>query len=104
MHVTVTGQHIEIGENIRSHVERSLTATVEKYFSNAIEATVVLSREAHLIRSDISVHVGRGILVHGHAEAVDATAACDSATEHIGKQLRRSKRRLRSHHNPKGER
>jgi hypothetical protein len=51
-----------------------------------------------LFRSDISVHVGRGILVQGHGQGENPQAAYDSATERIAKQLRRYKRRLRDHH------
>ena len=82
----------------RDHVHRHLTETVAKYFDHAIDASVVLSREAHRLRADISVHVGRGILVQGHGQADNGYAAFDGASERIAKRLRRYKRRLRDHH------
>jgi plasmid stability protein len=63
-----------------------------------MEASAVFSREAHLIRCDVSVHIGRDILVQGEGEAADAYAAFDAATDRIGTRLRRHKRRLRAHH------
>jgi len=98
MHITVKGKQIEVGEALRGHVESTLTAAVGKYFSNSLESQIVFTREAHLFRADISVHVGRSILVQGQAVAVDAYAASDAAIEHVAKRLRRHKRRLRDHH------
>lgn len=98
MHVTVKGKQIEVGEALRGHVESALTAAVSKYFSNPLESQIVFTREAHLFRADVSVHVGRSILVQGQASATDAYAAGDAAIEHVAKRLRRHKRRLRDHH------
>jgi ribosomal subunit interface protein len=98
MHLSVSGKQLDVGNALRSHVEQGLTATVAKYFDNAVEAHIVFSRVAHQIRSDISVHVGRGIIVQGHDESEDSYAAFDGAVDRIGKRLRRYKRRLRDHH------
>jgi ribosomal subunit interface protein len=99
MQISITGHHIDIGNALRDHIEDSLAAAVEKYFGDAIEATVVISRESHQFRADIAVHVFRGLHVRGHDDADDAYAAFDIAAAHIAKRLRRHKRRLRDHHN-----
>ncbi len=98
MKVSVSGKHLDVGDALRSHVESTLLAVVDKYFGNALDGHVVLSREAHLFRADLAVHVGRNILVQGHAEADAPYPAFDAAAERIGKRLRRYKRRLRAHH------
>ena len=49
-------------------------------------------------RAEISLHIGRGIVVNASAAAVDTYTAYDAAAERIAKQLRRYKRRLRDHH------
>lgn len=87
-----------MGEALRLHIEDAIESTTEKYFSDAIDATVVLSRESFRIRATISMHVGRGIHVRAHEEADDAYAAFDVALAHFAKRLRRNKRRLRDHH------
>jgi len=97
MHITVAGKQIDVGDALRLHAEAALEDIADKYFGNAIEAHVVFSREAHLIRCDLQVHVGRGILVRSEDEADDAYLAFDGAAERIGKRLRRYKRRLRDH-------
>lgn len=98
MQLSVTGKQIDVGEALRRHAETTLTGIVDKYFEKAIEAHVVFSREGPLIRSDISVHIRRDILVQGQAASSDAYAAFDSAADHIAKRIRRYKRRLRGRH------
>jgi ribosomal subunit interface protein len=98
MQLSVKGKQIDVGEALRVHVETALAGIVDKYFEKAIEAHTVFSREGHLIRSDISVHLRRDILVQAQASAGDAYAAFDGAAEHIAKRIRRYKRRLRDHH------
>jgi ribosome hibernation promoting factor len=98
MQLTVTGKQVEIGDALRGHVEASLELILTKYFKTAIEAHVVIAKEAHLIRAEISLHIGRGIVVNAGAAIDDAYAAFDAAAERVAKQLRRYKRRLRDHH------
>jgi ribosomal subunit interface protein len=98
MQLSVTGKQIDVGSALRGHIEKSLESAVAKYFDHAIEGTVVLAREAHLLRADILLHIARGIMVQSHGEATDAYAAFDAAADKIAKRLRRYKRRLRDHH------
>ncbi|HKU98145.1 MAG TPA: ribosome-associated translation inhibitor RaiA [Vineibacter sp.] len=97
MKLTVSGKQIDIGEALRGHVQRSLDAAVAKYFDGALEATVTFSRHAHEFRSDITVHVGRNIMIQSHATAGDPYVAFEAASDHAAKRLRRHKRRLRDH-------
>jgi ribosome hibernation promoting factor len=98
MQLTVTGKQIEIGEALRGHIESSLGSILDKYFKTAIEAHVVLAKEAYLSRAEISIHIGRSIVVNARASASEVYAAFDAAAERLAKQLRRYKRRLRDHH------
>ncbi len=102
MQISVSGQQIDIGDALRTHVEEHLSTSVEKYFGNAIEGNVVFSREAHLFRTDIKVNAGRDIHFQGHGTADAPYAAFDIALEHTAKQLRRHKRKLRDHHRADG--
>ncbi|TWT15924.1 ribosome-associated translation inhibitor RaiA [Reyranella sp. CPCC 100927] len=97
MNLTVSGKQIDIGDALRGHVQRSLDAAVAKYFDGALDGTVTFSRHAHEIRSDISVHVGRNIMIQSHATASDPYVAFEAACDHAAKRLRRHKRRLRDH-------
>jgi ribosomal subunit interface protein len=98
MQLTVTGKHIDTNAVLRQHVEESLDAILDKYFKTAIEAHVVFSKEAHLSRAEVSIHIGRGIGANASAVALETYAAFDAAAERIAKQMRRYKRRLQNHH------
>ena len=98
MNLTVKGKNIDVGDALRSHISTSLDSIFSKYFSHAIEATVTLSKQVHLFSAQVSVHVGRGILLQSEAEADQAYSAYDKAAEHLSTRLRRYKRRLRDHH------
>lgn len=98
MQIVVNGKQFQIGDSLRGHIEASIQQVAEKYFANPIDASVTMTRDGSLIRADISVHVGRGIKIHGQAQSAEPYAAFDSAGEKIDKRLRRFKRRLRDHH------
>jgi len=99
MHLSVKGKQLDVGDALRSHVAENLNGVVGKYFGKPIEANVVFSREAHLFRADISVHVGRGIMVQSIGEADEPYPAFDTACDKIAKRLSRYKGRLKDHHN-----
>jgi len=98
MQLTVTGKQVDVGDALRRHVETTLDGLLETYFRTAIEAHAVFAREAHLIAADLSLHVGRGMVVNSSAAATDHYVAFDAAAERLAKQLRRYKRRLRDYH------
>lgn len=98
MNLTVKGKNIDVGDSLRGHVAENIERMFSKYFSNPIEASVTLSKQAHIFTAQLSVHVGRGILLQSEAGADQAYAAYDLAAEHMAKRLRRYKRRLRDHH------
>src|SRR3546814_15389832 len=95
MQLSVKGRRRDVGNALRSHVPETLDITAARYFGNPIEASVVFSREAHLYRADVSVHVGRNILLQSEAEAEDAHVAFDVAADGY-------KRRLKDHHKDNG--
>lgn len=99
MEVTVTGKQIDVGDALKQHIETRLTDAVEKYFDQAIDATVGVSKEGggKQFRTDIVVHIARNMKMHGRAATEDPYASFESALERIAKQLRRYKRRLSDH-------
>jgi ribosomal subunit interface protein len=98
MQLTVTGKQLDVGDALRRHVADSLEAILGKYFGSAIDASVTLSREAHLYGAQLSVHIGRGILLQSEADAVAPYLAFDEAAGRLAEGLRLYERRLRDHH------
>ncbi len=81
MQLSVSGKQVDVGDALRGHVEERLIAAISKHFDRAIEAQVQFSREGHMIRTDISVHAGSGILLQGHATADDIRISFDQASD-----------------------
>ena len=98
MQLFVSGNHIDVGESLRSHVAAALPPVVDRHFGRAIEGKVMFSRARHLFRADIHVHVARGVNVQSHAEASDPYAAFDAATDRLDTRLERYKGRLVDRH------
>ena len=82
---------------MRRHIEDSLERILAKYFGDAIEARVTLSRNANHFRAQVSAHVGRNIRLEAHGEAAEPYPAFDAASDRLSKRLRRYKSRLRDH-------
>ncbi len=98
MQLSVKGQQINVGTALRGHIEDSLERMLGKYFGDAIDARVTLSRTGHTFRAVVSAHVGRNIQLEAHGEAGQPYPAFDAAAERLSKRLRRHKQRLRDHH------
>lgn len=103
MQLSINGKQLDIGDSLKEYIEREVPAIVEKYFANPTDADVTVSKEGVTFRTDIAVHVGKGIIVQGHARSGDPYASFDEAAEHMAKRLRRYKRRLRDHHRDRSQ-
>lgn len=103
MQLSVKGKQLDVGDALRTHVDESLSRILDKYFGDALEVTVTLSRDAHLYRAVISAHVGRGIQLEAQGEANEPYPAFDAAADRLSKRLRRYKRRLRDHNSKAAE-
>jgi ribosome hibernation promoting factor len=99
MQLSVKGKQLDVGDALRTHVDESLSRILDKYFGDAIEVAVTLSRDGSLYRAVVSAHVGRGIQLEAQGEAHEPYPAFDAAAERLSKRLRRYKRRLRDHNN-----
>lgn len=98
MDITVKGKNLDVGDALRAHAEDNLSEAVTKYFTNALAAEVVITKEAHEFITEISVHPMGKMTVHGHSASDDPYAAFDMAVDKVSKQLRRYHRRITNHH------
>ncbi|MFP6741246.1 MAG: ribosome-associated translation inhibitor RaiA [Alphaproteobacteria bacterium] len=98
MKIKVIGQQIDVGDSLRAHVSDRLENGVKKYFDHAIDAQVSFTHEGALFRTHIRVHVGKSLEWESHADDADIHTSFNAAAEHLEKQLRRHKRKIRDHH------
>src|ERR1700733_15585168 len=97
MQITVSGKQVDLSDALRTRVSDQLVTIAGKYFDHALEAYVTFSRARSFFTCDINLHAGRGLLLRGEGEALDANTAFDDAAEHIAKRLRRYRRRVNEH-------
>jgi ribosomal subunit interface protein len=98
MRYQISGKQIDIGEALQTHVKAELGEVVEKYAQRPTEAVIVFSKVAHEHVCEAVIHLSTGLTAQARGHATEIYAAFESCREKMDKQLRRYKRRLRSHH------
>jgi len=94
MQTLISGQQINLGDNFRGYAEKSLDASVSKYFEEAVNADIRISRDGGEIKAEITVHPLTGAVIRSSAISADAYAAFDGAVSRLSRQLRKYKNRL----------
>jgi ribosomal subunit interface protein len=103
MLVKITGKNLDIGTALRAGVESRLKQISDKYFDGAVSAHVTVEKQKSQFVVDCTVHLATGLVLQSHGAAGDAIIGFEQAAEHLEKQLRRYKRRLKDHHKNRQE-
>jgi len=98
MNTTISGRHVDISDAFRENIENHFSTFNDKYQIDPLETNVIVSKEAHLFRSDINSHLGRGVHIRCHGHGGDAYTSFSEALEKLSAQLRKHKKRLVAHH------
>lgn len=88
---------MEVGAALPEQVRARLETAVSKHFDGGAAANVVFSRDGPFFRADCQVHLDSGAVLKAEGDGKDAYLAFDSGLVHLEKQLRRYKRKLKSH-------
>ncbi len=94
MAVVISGKQMDLGNSLKSHIENDIMATVSRYIDGDIDATVTVSKDTHVFRTDIQIHVGKHIDVHANGNDADAHKSVEVALSKLDAQIRRYKTRL----------
>lgn len=98
MQIAVKGHQVDVGDSLRSHIESSLNDKIGKYFPDAVDTQVVISKDAYLFCAEVIVHPGAGgLTVQARASANEPYPAFDEAASRIAKRLQRYKSRFKGH-------
>ena len=98
MRIKISGQQIDIGAALQTHVEGELSSISQKYAERSTDAQVVFSKDGHEYCCEATVHLTTGLTVKATGRETQIYAAFDECAEKMEKQLRRYKRRLKDHH------
>ncbi len=96
--VTISGQHLETGDALRTHVVESLAKMSAKYFNGTEDIRVVFAKgsSSQAFSCHIRVHPTKGQVFDGRGDdPSNIYRSFAVALEHVDKQLRRQKRQLR---------
>lgn len=97
MQVKVTGKNLDIGEALRAHVEQRLQQFRDKYFEGTVHGQVIVAKQRSNFETDCSLHLATGLLIQAKYAASDAMASFEGAAQHLEKQLKKYKQRLKTH-------
>ncbi|AIK96485.1 ribosome hibernation-promoting factor, HPF/YfiA family [Candidatus Odyssella acanthamoebae] len=95
MKTIITGKHLDIGESLKAHIEKSITDMVAKYFGAVLEVHVNLAKSTHTFETDLAFHISRHFIVRAHAEDSDPYRCFDLAMHKMDKRTQKYRSRLR---------
>ncbi|MBP5343563.1 MAG: ribosome-associated translation inhibitor RaiA [Alphaproteobacteria bacterium] len=97
MQINITGHQIDLGDSWRSYTTEKVADIAGKYFPNAVDANVKVSRSGELLKTEITVHPVAGAVVVSESVAGDAYASVDGALAKMNRQLGKYKNKLVGH-------
>ncbi len=97
MHIKVTGKNLDVGDALRARIDERLKAFRQKYFESTVHGHVTLEKQGKRFATDCTLHLATGLVIQAEGKADDATQSFEDAAEHLERQLRRYKQRLKDH-------
>jgi len=103
MIISVSGQHISIGNSLQEYSKERINQVLTKYFTDIISADIHYSKEGINFKCDIIVKYGSGKhnIAKSSESCNDIYVSFDKATAKLEKQLRKYKSKLKNHHTGK---
>jgi len=100
MRLDITGRHVEIGQSLRSLIERKLAKLERLLNDNAISGQVILTKEKYRHRTEIVLHARGDHMMRGLGEGTgwavsirDAAAKIEQQAQTLKGKWRERKRR-----------
>lgn len=92
MRITMIGRNMELGERLKSQVNKKLEK-LEKYFAPTTEARVVFSKVKDMAKIEVTVPTKAGV-IRAEEMTDDFFASIDLAEETIERQIKKYKSKL----------
>jgi ribosomal subunit interface protein len=101
--ISVSGQHIALGESLTTYVNTRADEVIRKYFDRIIAVNVHFAKSAYHFTCSIVLTNGMHFNTHinSNAECNDIYSSFDQALARLEKQLRKYKSKLKHHHKTK---
>ncbi|RYE05665.1 MAG: ribosome-associated translation inhibitor RaiA [Rickettsiaceae bacterium] len=100
MQISVSGQHIDIGQALPTYVEERFTQVIKKYFDDILSASIHFAKEHNQYKCDIIVNdnSGKQLIVKHQQTSDEIYASFDGALVNLEKQLRKYRSKLKNRH------
>ena len=98
MQIKITGKNLDVGDAMRDHVGGRLLQLQQKYFEGTVHGHVTVEKQRTGFHTDCTLHLATGLVLQAHGAASEAHPSFDSAAQHLEKQLKRYKQRIKEHH------
>ena len=99
MNFKIFGKQVELGDAFSKYAQNELTQSIEKYFKNSISSIISLSKKNKSFYINIIVHINKKMDFTAQSNGETAKIALNNTVEKLSKQLRRYKRKIKSHKN-----
>lgn len=96
MKIIITGRHLDIGDSLKTHIEKSVKEMVDKYFDDILEVHVNLTKITYNFETDLSFHISRHFIVRARAEDSDPYRCFDQAMNKLDRRAQKYRSRLRT--------
>ena len=100
MHVTITGQQIDLTDSMKNYIEEKMQR-IERHFDHLNSIDVVLHVEKIQHKAEATLHA-KGVTLHAHAETDNMYATIDDLTDKLDSQVRKHKEKITDHHKSGG--
>lgn len=96
MKISISGQHMEITDSLRSHVSEKIEK-ITRHFDHVTGTNVVLHVEKTRYIAEANINI-KGAMIRASSEAGDMYAAIDSLAHKLDRQVIKHKEKLNNHH------
>jgi putative sigma-54 modulation protein len=96
MRLELTGRHVDITPALRRLVTKKLAKLERVLNDSAVSAQIVLTRERHRHRTDVTLHARDERFLHGFGVSTDWEASIADAIERMSQQVQKLKGKWQS--------
>ena len=100
MVLRVSGQNLDIGDALRTHVQTRVGDALSKYFDRNFSGQVTVKKEGTGFRTDCLIHLPTGLTLQTESVAHDPHASVDLAADRLTRRLKRYKQKIKDYHPP----
>lgn len=96
MQITLTGNHLDITDALRSYVEEKMEK-IRRHYEQIIDARVTLEPQNNSHRAEATLNLS-GKTIFADAVEADMYAAIDAMTDKLDRQIIKHKEKQKDHH------